>query len=97
MADVVEVLDLLDLALARSEGSLPAEVHDDLVARAKRIRVRDGFIGEALQTLDRDDEARDAFRRCRELAAEDGAWARSSEPWVVMCRDLLNETDSQDG
>ena len=48
VADVVEVLDLLDLALARSEGIVPAGRHEELVEMARRIRIRDGFVGEVL-------------------------------------------------
>ena len=48
MADVVEVLDLLDLALARSEGQVADDTHDELMSMGRRIRVRDGFIGEVL-------------------------------------------------
>lgn len=48
MADLAEVMDLVDLALARSEGRIDALVVADLKTVGRRIRMRGGFIGEVL-------------------------------------------------
>ena len=48
MADVVEVLDIAELAIARSEGVVPDVERDGLEAVIRRARTRHGFIGEVL-------------------------------------------------
>lgn len=48
MADLAEVMDLLDLAMARADGIVPDPIFDDMVDVGKRIRTRNGFVGEVL-------------------------------------------------
>jgi GTP-binding protein EngB required for normal cell division len=48
MVEIADVLDALDLAIARSEGVLPPETSDRMAAAARRARTRTGFVGEAL-------------------------------------------------
>ena len=48
MADLRELLDLVDVAIARSEGVLDEEQRRDIAGVARRARRRSGFLGEIL-------------------------------------------------
>jgi hypothetical protein len=48
MRDVVEVLDVIDLAVARSVGVLPPESVDRIERRAHQLRDRRGYAGDVL-------------------------------------------------
>ena len=48
MIDVRDVLDSLDLAVGRAHGVLPYEHLQQLAEQAHRLRIRHGFVGEAL-------------------------------------------------
>jgi hypothetical protein len=48
MADLFSLLDLADLAVARSEGVLDEQDRADLAATAARLRSRGGFVGDAV-------------------------------------------------
>lgn len=46
--DVPELLDALDLAIARSEDIVAADLREEMLVLARRSRVRSGFLGEVL-------------------------------------------------
>ena len=48
MADLQEVLDAVDLSIARSDGVLPPAATDDLARVSRMVRRRSGFVGEVL-------------------------------------------------
>ena len=48
MPDVPELLDALDLAIARTEGIVTADLHGEMLDLARRSRLRSGFLGEVL-------------------------------------------------
>ena len=48
MRDVVEVLDVIDLAISRGVGVLPAESLDRIERRALQLRDRRGYAGDVL-------------------------------------------------
>ncbi len=48
MRDVVEVLDVIDLAISRGVGVLPAESLDRFERRARQLRDRRGYAGDVL-------------------------------------------------
>lgn len=48
MADLRELLDLVDVAIARCEGVLDEKQRHDIAAVARRARRRSGFLGEIL-------------------------------------------------
>jgi GTP-binding protein EngB required for normal cell division len=48
MVEARDVLDVLDLAITRSEGVLSTATIEDFAERARRARTRTGFLGEAL-------------------------------------------------
>ncbi len=50
MTSLPAVLDLLDLAIARADGVVPGDLGDEHAAIARRLRVRSGFVGDALVT-----------------------------------------------
>lgn len=50
MTSLPAVLDLLDLAIARADGVVPDDIGDEHAAIARRLRVRSGFVGDALVT-----------------------------------------------
>ena len=48
MRDIVEVLDVIDLAVLRGAGVLPAESLDRFERRARQLRDRRGYAGDVL-------------------------------------------------
>ncbi len=48
MSDLIQLLDLVDLAVARSEGVLDEERRRSIAEIARRVRRRTGFLGEYL-------------------------------------------------
>ena len=48
MTDLISLLDLADLAVARSEGVVPAEARKELANVVQRARRKLGHVGEVL-------------------------------------------------